>query len=173
MENRRHPLCVLESLRAADAPRVELEIAPSDLEREGPPCQIEFDQAVLHLPGELRQDLYHAVPVHEVALEGNLLPNRLAFPCGFDRPVILAAHRVIELDPLFPKERPQTLFAQALEISPVCYAQFLSFAAVTLPTPMNLSIGSASRKAEACSGEITVRPSGLWASDASFARNLQ
>ncbi len=91
-QNRHHRLCVLEPLRAANAPRVELKIAPSDLEREGPPSQIEFDQAMFHLLGELLQDLYHALAVHEVALEGDLLPNRLAFPCRFDWPVVLAAH---------------------------------------------------------------------------------
>lgn len=110
-------------MRAADTPRDELEIAPSDLEREGPPSQVQFDQAVFHLPGEVRQDLYHALAVREVTLEGDFLPDRLAFSRGFDRPVILAAHRVMELAPLFPKEGMQALFAQALEIGPVCYAQ--------------------------------------------------
>jgi hypothetical protein len=80
VEHRQHGLCVLEPLRAADAARDELEIAPFDLEHERPPTQVQFDQAVFYLPGEVPQDAFHAVPVHEVALEGDFLPDRLTFP---------------------------------------------------------------------------------------------
>jgi hypothetical protein len=126
-QNRHHPLGVLEFLRAANAPRDELEIAPPDLERESSPSQVEFDQSMFHLPGEMLQDLYYAFAVHEVALEGGLFPDRLAFPRGFDWPVVFAAHKVIELAPLFPKEGTQALLAQALEIGPICYAQLPEF----------------------------------------------
>ena len=47
-----------------------------------------FDQTVFHLLGELFQDPFHAIPIHEVALEGDFLPDRLAFSCGFDWSVI-------------------------------------------------------------------------------------
>ncbi len=46
-------MCVLEALGAADTPRDELKITPPDLEREGPPCQVEFDQPMFYLPGEM------------------------------------------------------------------------------------------------------------------------
>ncbi len=85
-ENRHHCLCTLKPFRAADATRGELEVVPSDLEREGPSPQIQFDQAALHLSGKVPQDAFHAVPAHEVALESDFLPDRLAFPRGFDRP---------------------------------------------------------------------------------------
>src|SRR6266699_4553325 len=83
-------VCVLEPLRAADAARDELEIAPFDLERERPPCQIEFDQAPFQLPSELLQNPFHAIPIDEVAFEGDFLPDRLALSPGFGWAVILA-----------------------------------------------------------------------------------
>ncbi len=110
-----HRLCVLEPFPAADTARDELEIAPSDLERERPPCQIQFDQALFHLPGEMPQDAFHAVAVHQVALEGDFLPDRLAFPPGFDRSVVLAAHKARELAPVLAKQRTQSLLAQAFD----------------------------------------------------------
>jgi len=58
---------------------------------------------VFHLSGEVLQDPLHAVPVDEVALEGDFLPDRLAFSPGFDRSVILAAHKAIELAPVLAK----------------------------------------------------------------------
>src|SRR5450759_724146 len=79
---------------------------------------------MFHLHSEVLQDFYHALAVHGVSFEGNLFADRLAFPCGLDRPVILTEHKVRELAPLLPKEGMQVLFAQALEIGPVCYAQF-------------------------------------------------
>src|SRR6266700_2297932 len=56
-------VCVLEPLRAADAARDELEIAPFDFKREGPPSQVQFDQTVFHLLGELLYDPLHAAPI--------------------------------------------------------------------------------------------------------------
>ncbi len=120
-EHRQHRLCVLDPFRAADTARDELEIAPSDLERERPPPQIQFDQAPFHLPRESLQDPFHAVAINEVALEGDFLPDRLAFSPGFNRPVILPAHKAIELAPVLPKQSTQTLLAQAFEIGSVCY----------------------------------------------------
>src|SRR6266581_6775417 len=64
-----------------------------------------------------------AVPVHEVALESDFLPDRLAFPPGFDRPVVLATHKAIELAPMLAKQSTQTLLVQAFEIGPVLYPQ--------------------------------------------------
>src|SRR5262245_25179746 len=69
-KHRQHRLCILEPFSTADTARDELEIAPSDLERQRPPCQVQFNQAALHLPGEVSQDALHTVAVHQVALEG-------------------------------------------------------------------------------------------------------
>jgi len=116
-------LCILEPVRAANATRDELEIAPFDFERQGPPSQIQFDQTVFYLPGEVFQEPFHVVPIHKITLEGDLLPDRLAFPRGFDGTIILATYKAIELAPLLPKQGTQTPLVQAFEIGPVCYPQ--------------------------------------------------
>src|SRR5215472_4391508 len=75
MKQRKHALCLLKAIRAADAAGEQLEIVPAEFERECPGVEVQFYQPAFHLPGELLKYSFHTVPASATYIGAVSIPQ--------------------------------------------------------------------------------------------------